>query len=359
MKHPIYLTILLLLTAIVVALPFIKVPISVSARGVIRSNFEDTELTAPTSGRVVKCFLSQNYQNVQKGDTLLIITTELLNTQQQLVSTQQQDYNAQLQDLTALVSHKNTPLQTPQYAQERAAFLERIGQLQVQLSLAKKELNRANQLFSKDVIAKAEYEKIYYRHEELLRQVQSTQQQQYAQWQAQRTEVERKLQSLQSDEKRLSQEQQNYVVIAPITGTIAQYKGIRQGNFLSQGQSIATISPEQNLIAECLVSPKDIGFIHPSQNVRFQIDTYNYNQWGLLNGSVKEIDKNLVVNEQTGEGLFKIRCRISKGYLQLKNGYRGNINKGMSFTARFYLTNRTLWQLLFDRTDDWFNPNII
>ena len=105
----------------------------------IRSNFEDSELTAPVSGRVVKCFLAQNNQSIQKGDTLLVITTELLNTQQQLVNTQQQDYNAQLQDLTALVSHKNTPLQTPQYAQERAAFLERIGQLQAQLSLAKIE----------------------------------------------------------------------------------------------------------------------------------------------------------------------------------------------------------------------------
>lgn len=230
--------------------------------------------------------------------------------------------------------------------------------MQAQLSLAKKELDRANQLFSKDVIAKAEYEKIYYRHEELLRQVQSTQQQQYAQWQAQRTEVERKIQSLESDEKRISQEQQNYVIIAPITGTITQYKGVRLGNFLSQGQAVTTISSEQNLIAECLVSPKDIGFIYPSQNVRFQIDTYNYNQWGLLNGSVKEIDKNLVVNEQTGEGLFKIRCGVSQNHLELKNGYRGNIGKGMSFTARFYLTNRTLWQLLFDRADDWFNPNL-
>ena len=45
MKHPIYLSILLLLTTVVVALPFIKVPISVSARGVIRSNFENSELT--------------------------------------------------------------------------------------------------------------------------------------------------------------------------------------------------------------------------------------------------------------------------------------------------------------------------
>ena len=78
------------------------------------------------------------------------------------------------------------------------------------------------------------------------------------------------------------------MIIAPITGTITQYKGVRLGNFLSQGQAVATISSEQNLIAECLVSPKDIGFIYPSQNVRFQIDTYNYNQWGLLNGSVKE-----------------------------------------------------------------------
>ena len=112
------------------------------------------------------------------------------------------------------------------------------------------------------------------------------------------------------------------------------------------------------MVAECRVSPKDIGFIYTGQKVKFQIDTYNYNQWGLLDGKVKEIDKNIIVNQQTGEAYFRVLCSMDKNYLQLKNGYKGQIDKGMTLIGRFYLTDRTLWQLLFDRVDDWFNPNM-
>lgn len=51
------------------------------------------------------------------------------------------------------------------------------------------------------------------------------------------------------------------------------------------------ISPEQNLTIECSVSPKDIGFIHKGQKVKFQVDTFNYNQWGLLEGEVLILTK--------------------------------------------------------------------
>lgn len=357
-KHPIYLSLLLLLTAVLIALPLIKVPISVSARGVIRPLQEDTELTAPVSGRVVRNFLVKNNQYFHKGDTLLVVTTELLDTQKELLSTQEADYKTQLADLSLLTSGKGNNLQTPQYQQEQNAFKERMAQLQAQLSLAQKELTRAKQLYDAQVIAPAEYEKVFYRHEELVRQLQSNRQQQLAQWQTQQVEVSRKLQNLQNDTQRIEQQAQHYVVLAPSSGTITHYKGLQTGSYLIQGQTIASLSPEGNLIAECMVSPKDIGFIRNSQSVLFQIDTYNYNQWGLLEGSVKDIDKNLVVNQQTGEGLFKILCRLDKEYLQLRNGYKGAIDKGMSLTARFHLTDRTLWQLLFDRADDWLNPNL-
>jgi hypothetical protein len=32
------------------------------------------------------------------------------------------------------------------------------------------------------------------------------------------------------------------------------------------------------------------------------------------------------------------------------------LKKGMSFRARFVVSRRSLWQLLFDRLDDWVNP---
>ncbi len=357
-KYPIYITIVTLILAIFVALPLVKVPISVSARGVVRSAFENAQLTASAGGRVVYNAITHNNQTVQKGDTLMVITTEVLDTQRQLLDVQIADFQAQLNDLSHITAGKTTQLQTRQVQQELFAFRERLAQLQAQLSLAQKELDRANILFEKGVIARADHEKIFYRHEELSRQLRNAHEEQTAHWQTQRLETQRKLQTLEAEQKRLGQEQKNYVLTASISGRITAYNGIRQGGFVTSGQHVASISPEQNLIAECLVSPKDIGFVHTSQNVRFQIDTYNYNQWGLLSGAVTDIDQNIQINEQTGEGFFKVRCSMLQNYLQLKSGYQGIISKGMTFTARFYLTDRTLWQLLFDRADDWFNPNL-
>jgi HlyD family secretion protein len=39
-----------------------------------------------------------------------------------------------------------------------------------------------------------------------------------------------------------------------------------------------------------------------------------------------------------------------------RNGVKGNLKKGMTFQARFILTKRSLFQLLYDKADDWMNP---
>ena len=78
----------------------------------------------------------------------------------------------------------------------------------------------------------------------------------------------------------------------------------------------------------------------------------------MLDGKVQEIDQNIKVNEQTGEAYFRVLCGMDRNYLKLKNGYKGQIGKGMTLTARYHLLDRTLWQLLFDKADDWFNPKL-
>ncbi|MDO5607495.1 MAG: HlyD family efflux transporter periplasmic adaptor subunit [Capnocytophaga sp.] len=357
-QNGIYIAVLVLITGALVSLPLVSVPISASARGVIRSGYEDMQLTASVSGRVVYSSLLKNNQSITKGDTLLVITTELLDTQKELIETQLEEYQARLSDLAHLVQGRYGSPQTGQYRQEAFALRERLAQLQARLTLAQKELDRATQLYDKQVIARAEYEKIFYAHQELERELHSIRRQQTATWQAQHTETEQKLQSLKSELERIGKEQHNYVMTAPESGSLTGYKSIQQGSFIVQGQSVAVLSPERQLIAECAVSPKDIGFIRLGQKVRFQIDTYNYNQWGLLEGSVAEIDRNINADTQSGEGYFRILCDMDSDFLQLKNGYRSGIGKGMTLTARFHLLDRTLWQLLFDRVDDWFNPNL-
>ena len=358
MPKIIYQLFIVLLGFIIIGLILINIPISASSRGIIRSQAENTKIVSVVGGRVITNHLQRNNQQIKQGDTLLVVTSEQLDTQKSLQSNQSSDYSAQLQDLNKLTRGQYGGLQTGQYQRELSAMQEKIAQVQTQLSLAKKDYDRASLLYNQGVIPKSEYDKFYHTYQGLQSQVSGIREQQLAQWQAQKRDTERQLRSLGSEITRINQEQKNYIITAPISGRLVNYSGVQKGNFIVQGQPIGEISPEENQVAECMVSPKDIGFIKKNQKVKFQIDAYNYNQWGLLEGKVVDIDQNITVNQQTGEAYFKVRCVMDKNYLQLKNGYKGQIGKGMTLTARFYLLDRTLWQLLFDRVDDWFNPNL-
>lgn len=358
MAKSVYLGILALVIVIFISLPIVKIPISSSSRGTVRSIQENTKVSAMVSGKIVQSKLEKNNQYIRKGDTLLTITTEQLDTQKNLQNNQNEDYVSQLKDLNRLTKGQFLGLQTGQYQREVSAMQEKIAQVQTQLSLAQKDFDRTETLYKQGVVTKAEYDKFFYNLKGLKSQISSIREQQMAQWNAQKRETERQIRSLGSEIKRISQEQDNYIITSPISGRLINFSGLQKGNFIIQGQSIGEISPDESLIVECLVSPKDIGFIHLGQEAKFQIDTYNYNQWGLLEGKVKEIDQNITINNQTGEAYFRVICLMNKRYLELKNGYKGQIGKGMTLTARFHLTERTLWQLLFDRADDWFNPKL-
>ena len=143
MSKTIYLTILVMVIAILVTLPIVFIPISSSSRGVIRSVQENTQLTAVVSGRVIETKLEKNNQNIKKGETLLVVTAEQLDTQKSLQNSQSSDYSAQLQDLNKLTRGQYGGLQTGQYQRELSAMQEKIAQVQTQLSLAKKDLERA------------------------------------------------------------------------------------------------------------------------------------------------------------------------------------------------------------------------
>lgn len=175
-------------------------------------------------------------------------------------------------------------------------------------------------------------------------------------WQSEKTRLELNNIQLLSSIERLSKDCNQYLITAPISGTIGQLTGIQQGSFITPGQVFAVISPEDSLIAEVYVNPTDIGFIHLNQETYIQMDAFNYNQWGLINGKVSSISDDVVV--LNGNPFFKIRCHLPVNYLQLKTGQKGFLKKGMSLTCRFQLTKRTLFQLLFDKVDDWMNPKL-
>ena len=178
--------------------------------------------------------------------------------------------------------------------------------------------------------------------------------QQKATWENQRRELEERVQRLDGTVAKIKVEENNYFVLAPISGTIESFSGLQVGSFLNASQPIATISAVDQLIVESTISPNDIGLIQKNQKVKFQIDAFNYNQWGLLEGKVIDIDRNITI--QGEQAFFKVRCSLNSIEMKLQSGYKTKVSKGMTLTTRYIITRRSLFDLLFDKMDDWLNP---
>jgi len=142
---------------------------------------------------------------------------------------------------------------------------------------------------------------------------------------------------------------------SPVSGIVQNINTRYAGSIVSAGETLCIVSPEKNLIGECFVSTRDIGLLKAGQLARFQIDAFDYNYFGVLTGKIMTIDNDFSIIEN--KPIFKVRCSFDSTQLLLKNGYKGELKKGLTFQVRFVLAERSLWQLLFDKVDDWLNPN--
>lgn len=352
----IYLTIIISLIIFLVLLPIIKVDISSQSRGIIRSKTDNVPISSIVSGRIIWMALKNNII-VKKGDTLVKISKQGLDADRKTQDTLSVSVSLLLKDVTNLLRNKSSHLSTSTAREDFYKYQSHKNELESKVEQAEINYNRNKKLYDKDIIAKAEFEKYDYEFRFSKQALQSFVSQQKSTWENQKRDLEDRLKNLNGTVAKINAEALNYVVQAPISGTIENFSGIQIGSFVNGSQQIATISAEDYLIVENNVSPKDIGLIQKNQKVKFQLDAFNYNQWGLLEGKVIDIDRNITI--QAEQAFFKVRCVLDSKVLQLKSGYKTNVSKGMTLTTRYTITRRSLYDLLFDKVDDWLNPKQI
>ena len=76
----------------------------------------------------------------------------------------------------------------------------------------------------------------------------------------------------------------------------------------------------------------------------------------MLHGKVVEIFDDIVTTSDQSAVYYKLYCALNKDYLTIHNGMRDYIKKGMTANVHFIVARRSLFQLLYDKVDDWLNP---
>ncbi len=357
----IYLMVVMLTVTALISLPFIYVDVTVKSAGITRPITEKTQLRIPLNGKVSDVHIRENTR-VNKGDFILSLRTDLLDSRIDFHRSRIAELTTFLEDLSLLENVTEDGaidrgrIESSLFLKAYDEFAQKLAEVDTRLAQSERSYNRAEVLFEQQIIATKDYEQRLLERDVIKEEKVTLREAQLNRWQVEKMQYQKERQQLVADLNQLEEEKKQYVVVAPKTGTIQNYSNIYAGSNVFANQEIAEISPDSSLIVECYISPKDIGMLHAGMPVIFQVDAFNYNDWGTLTGSIQSISDDIIMVDDNP--VFRTRCILNKEVLTLKNGHSGKVKKGMTVTARFKVTERSVFQLLYDKVDNWLNPTL-
>lgn len=370
------------------SLPFIEVDLSVRAPGSVRPATERTLLRSAVAGRLDQVFARDN-QQVRLGQPLLTIRSQdlderlarnqalqsehaalvgdlqLLTTEPAMVTVKPSGDTAEKGDTAGPLSLPSplhggsvvkTLFQTPALQQDHAQYWAHQNSFELAGRKALAEFARKAVLEAKGIATRQELENARYEVERITAEARLLAEQTLARWQMRLEEERSLLAGLRSEAQRLREEQSLYTLLAPADGQLLGFDGWSVGAFVSAGQTLGTLSPDNTLIVETWVSSRDIGLMRVGQAARMQVDAFPYTEWGMLDGVVTGISGDMNPAGNTANPVFKVSVRPAATSLSLPNGVRGELRKGLTLSARFPVARRNLFQLLYEDTSAWLDP---
>lgn len=393
----VYWTILVGAISALVSLPLLKVDVSVRAQGIVRPQSERAELKSAVPGHIAQVLVRDN-ESVKSGQPLLVLRGADVEERIAQNQTRQAEYRDAIGDLEWLVATKlpepsaalasqvqargiglpavegvvvpasdsasttgsasRGSFSTSQYRQEFAQLLAQLNSYVLAEQKARGELARYSALATKGIATQQELDNARYELEHLGAEKKLVREQALARWQATLREDKSTMASLDTEEHRLTEELARYTLRAPASGVLIGFAGLSPGGYVSAGQVLGTVSPEDALRVETYVAPKDVGLIRVGQTARLQIDAFPYTQWGTLDGVVESVSGDML-NGGTGTAngvFFKIVVRPAQTALHLPSGVAGELRKGMTLSTRFLVARRSLLQILYEDVSNWLDP---
>ena len=351
------------------ALPLVPVEVTVRSSGIVRPATERTELKVAISGRIARVLAHDN-DRVAAGQPLLELVArdaEERLARNRALQHEKSDLIADLVELTAKLAQParvgGSPadlaavivnLRTPVLTRGHAQFHAQFDASRLTLARTRMVCDRTTALAAQGLVTDQDRDDARYARDRASADLEMLVQQTLSGWQAQLRDEQTALDQLLSEEKRLQEELTLSTVRAPVAGTVQGLIGLNPGTFVIAGQSFGYVSPDDRLLVETYVSPKDIGLLGTGQRARLQIDAYPYTQWGMLDGTVERVAADATANGQ--QAAFKVIVRPAALALRLPNGATGALRKGMTLTARFVVARRSLLQVLYEDASGWLNP---
>ena len=146
---------------------------------------------------------------------------------------------------------------------------------------------------------------------------------------------------------------------APIDGVVDQLAIHTLGGVVTPAQHLMIIVPDsRNLMIEAQLANRDVGFVHAGQQVKVKVETFNFTRYGLVDGHVVDVSKDVVVQDDTRQpagpdtaearrpsATYVARIVLDRASMMI-DGRNEPLQPGMAITAEIKTGNRSIMDYL-------------
>lgn len=368
-----------------------QVDIIVNARGIIIPDGE-SKIIQPLETGVIKQILVQEGDFVKKGQLLISIDASTTDAQLETVTRNLEQSKIEAQRLKA--AGNNTPFtkdnnnKTEEYEIQQKLYEENLAAMNSSVNAKQQEITQINRQINSaeaqkrdykfqfknandrlhklgnviDIIAYNQYQEASDKANSLRESVTRTEaeiQRLYAQKQQINNEIaqikadfkaqnltvlsdtQKKINELEASKEQIEFSNINQKIIAPCDGYIDKLMIHTIGGVVTPAQELIALTPADiPPVIKAKVLNKDIGFIRVGMPVSIKIDTYDFQKYGILHGSVKSISQNSIEDEQLGP-VYEIYITLKEDTF-LIDGKEQKIATGMTLNAEVEIGKRRI-----------------
>ncbi|HEY9857434.1 MAG TPA: HlyD family efflux transporter periplasmic adaptor subunit [Stenomitos sp.] len=132
--------------------------------------------------------------------------------------------------------------------------------------------------------------------------------------------------------------------IAPVDGILTTLKVHNAGEFVSPGQLLATLAPKNaGLGAEITIANKNIGLIREGMPVKFKLNAFPYQDYGVLTGRIVQIPQD--IDEKQGD--YQVLAALDRSTIRTERG-EVPLRYGMVATAEVITEQKRLLAVMLE-----------
>jgi HlyD family secretion protein len=163
------------------------------------------------------------------------------------------------------------------------------------------------------------------------------------------TQLTKRREELANVEGQLNQakkQQEREAITSPVDGTVYNVKATKGP--VQTGEELLSILPAgEDLVLEVKVLNRDIGFIKEGMRAKVKLQTFPYQEFGIVDGTVVKVSPNAVVDKDLGL-VFPTRVKLNRQAMMTKGGKAIEFAPGMSGTAEIVTRQKTILTFLIE-----------